>query len=336
MTGKHLGSRFVAASALVGVVLVACAGDLATTALVTDERPCPLGTKTCEGRCVDVLDPLYGCAPELCSACPSAHASLVACRSEGGCKVVACEGLFADCDGASDDGCEADLRDPSSCGACGVVCQGTESCSRTGCGGCGAGELSCDRRCVDPRTDVANCGACGRACQGGPNGVPECQDGVCTLRCSDGFADCDGVPENGCEALPPYYVDGDRDGWGKRVGGYACAPPPSFVTRRGDCDDGEPNVHSGQVAFFAKGYKTGEGTSFDYDCDGVEQPEPVGGSVVQLGACSAAGCTPGYAAVPRTAPAGANLWCGSTVKFTCAGPSTTSCAQAAAPALRCR
>lgn len=335
MVSRAFAGR-VSATALVALVLVACATDLATTTLVAEERPCPAGTKTCEGRCVDLLDPLYGCAPGLCAPCPSAHASLVSCRPEGGCKVLACDGFFADCDGVPEDGCEADLRDPASCGACGVVCQGSESCSRNGCGGCGPGETSCDRRCVDTRSDVANCGACGRVCPGGPNGAPECRDGVCALRCSDGFGDCDGVAANGCEPLPPYYVDGDRDGWGKRVGGYACTPPPSFVGRRGDCDDGEASVNAGQTAFFAKGYKVAEGTSFDYDCDGVEQPEPAGPAAPPLGACSAAGCVPGYAPVPRTAPPGANLFCGSSSKYTCSGTQSVNCGAVPAPTLRCR
>lgn len=328
------GSRLGAAFALVAFVLFACADDLVTTTLVEDGRPCPPGTKTCEGRCVDVLDPLYGCAPELCAPCASAHASLVACRAEGACRVVACEGFFADCDGAPGDGCEADLRDPTSCGACGVVCQGAESCSRSGCGGCPEGELSCDRRCVDPRTDVANCGACGRACASGPNGVAECRSGTCAVRCSEGFADCDGVPDNGCEPLLPYYVDGDRDGWGKKLGGFACAPPPAFVGRRGDCDDGEVDVHAEQPAFFATGYRTPEGITFDYDCDGAERVEPVGGVPPPLGSCGPGSCTPGYAPAPRTAPAGSNPWCGSAAKYTCA-LATGSCATTPAPVLRC-
>ena len=78
-----------------------------------------------------------------------------------------------------------------------------------------------------------------------------------------------------------------------------------------------------QPAYFAVGYtKAGGGTSYDYDCDGIEKGQPG----VAHGACSIP-CVPGYLnAAPR---AGATeLHCGSTSFASCA--STCSVQPAAA------
>ncbi len=62
------------------------------------------------------------------NACRIAHGT-GACSS-GACRVVSCEGSFADCDGNPSNGCEVDLaRDPLHCGNCGRTC---------GSGRCGA------------------------------------------------------------------------------------------------------------------------------------------------------------------------------------------------------
>jgi len=49
---------------------------------------------------------------------------------------------------------------------------------------------------VDLLTDVANCGECGNQC---PN-ESICADGRCALSCRLEEGDCDGIPDNGCEA----------------------------------------------------------------------------------------------------------------------------------------
>ena len=58
---------------------------------------------------------------------------------------------------------------------------------------------------VDLRTDIDNCGECGNTCpRRGSNGEEySCQDGRCVLVCDirEGL-DCDGIPDNGCEAKP--------------------------------------------------------------------------------------------------------------------------------------
>jgi hypothetical protein len=58
----------------------------------------------------------------------------------------------------------------------------------------------CDGSCVDFDDDVLNCGSCGRTCVIG-HAAAACVDGECALAsCEDGWADCDGAIDNGCEA----------------------------------------------------------------------------------------------------------------------------------------
>jgi hypothetical protein len=76
--------------------------------------------------------------------------------------------------------------------------------------GCPAGTADCDgdaaNRCeTDTTRDMANCGECGQRCHanGHDARAATCVDGRCNLTCVDplfGDQDCDGDPDNGCEA----------------------------------------------------------------------------------------------------------------------------------------
>ena len=53
---------------------------------------------------------------------------------------------------------------------------------------------------ADITNDVAHCGGCNRPCSF-PNGTAACLASQCTLAaCQPGFANCDGLAGNGCEA----------------------------------------------------------------------------------------------------------------------------------------
>lgn len=68
---------------------------------------------------------------------------------------------------------------------------------------CGAGQKSCDGRCVktnDPETGCANRGC--EPCQLANTSTTTCDDdGACAVvKCEEGFGDCDSQNDNGCES----------------------------------------------------------------------------------------------------------------------------------------
>jgi len=189
-----------------------------------------------------------GACDALCLAPPNGEA---ACR-EGRCGLGGCEPEFADCDGDPDNGCEAFLDgSATSCGACGVVCpvppNATAACDKGECtrGHCLPGWDDCDERAANGceahlDTSVHHCGACGGTCPTPPNAHPACEEGRCGLgACREGYADCDGDVENGCEV---YLLDSsDHCGACEQ----ACAAPPNASARcragscgLGDCAEG--------------------------------------------------------------------------------------------------
>jgi hypothetical protein len=69
---------------------------------------------------------------------------------------------------------------------------------------CPAGFADCDRNpsngCeVNTNTALGACGACGRACPSVPNAGSTCTNGTCGFTCIAGYADCNGLPADGCE-----------------------------------------------------------------------------------------------------------------------------------------
>lgn len=58
---------------------------------------------------------------------------------------------------------------------------------------------SCGSSCVDIDTDAAHCGACFHACLAAANAAVRCAQHMCSYSCDTGYADCDGVSQNGCE-----------------------------------------------------------------------------------------------------------------------------------------
>ena len=159
---------------------------------------CPLGTKRCGGSCVSVDDPLYGCGAAACTPCSFSH-GLAACDASHACVISICEPGWSDCDGNPSNGCEADLRSPTTCGSCGNSCSG-QKCSQGSCvAACTPPLTDCSGECVNLATDADHCGGCTAPCAQPTAGrFMKCSGGSCTADvCQPGYTACDSTI-NGC------------------------------------------------------------------------------------------------------------------------------------------
>ena len=177
---------------------------------------CNPGFADCDG------DPANGCEANLnastahCARCAnacSAQAPALPLCVAGACATGLgnCPAGTADCDGMVGNGCETNVASGiASCGGCGRVCSlanATERCEAGACVlvSCASGWGNCDgdprNGCeTSTRTSPAHCGGCNRACTYA-NAYGACSFGSCSLAaCVTGFANCDGVTSNGCEA----------------------------------------------------------------------------------------------------------------------------------------
>jgi len=192
---------------------VACGDpDRATPACV--EGACIVDE--CLGNYGDCNDDIAdGCELQLnvndhCGGCGMGCAfagSLTSCTS-GTCVIEACAPGYADCDGSAITACD-DLASDGHCGGCGRACtvDALDNVSAAGCvdRDCETtceplfGDCDGDPGCETPLTSVNNCGSCGGVCSP-PHAVGVCDDGSCGVGgCDQGWADCDGDPQNGCE-----------------------------------------------------------------------------------------------------------------------------------------
>jgi hypothetical protein len=152
---------------------------------------CAAGYKSCAQSCVQISDPAYGCGSG-CMPCALPHADA---RCAGAaCAIKACEPGFQDCDGDPSNGCEADLEQPSHCGACGTACAPGQVCTASGCAPqCNPPLTSCNGACVDLTTSAKNCGGCGSDCHKIPESTAACSAGTCsTPTCASGYTLCNG------------------------------------------------------------------------------------------------------------------------------------------------
>jgi hypothetical protein len=178
---------------------------------------CPAGKRPCGSYCVDDKTDDFNCGS--CSnycdpsgnGAPSIPGGYYGCVN-GTCGGAKCKGQFADCDNDPANGCETSLVSDANCGGCGVACGGGQKCRldpesgprcmcpapQTLCElGCEDG--ICSGQCVDVTSDVANCGRCGSGCGYIPGATRTCDYGACVMRCSEGRADCNNSPSDGCE-----------------------------------------------------------------------------------------------------------------------------------------
>ena len=275
------------------------------------------------------------------------------------CFIVTCSPGTEDCNGSGLDGCETDITTVQNCGGCGNVCNvpnAVPACVSGACavGACNLGFGDCDGNpvngCETMLTTDANCGACGVPCAL-PNGTAACDTGTCTLTsCDAGYFDCDGNPNDGCEALP--CADGQHCATsadcssGVCMGGFCASPTCSDGVKNENetdldcggvcppCADGkdcnaaadcQSDVCSGgvcQTPTCTDGVKNG--TETDVDCGGASCPQcPVGEQCMVDYDCTAGVCVGGFCQAPACNDGVLN---GTETGVDCGGASCPQCA----------
>ena len=194
----------------------------------------------CPGICTNLKsdDDNCGTCGTVCDKRPGPGTQTYLGCVEGKCDRPKCNPFWADCNGDPKDGCEASLSTNDNCGRCGVACTGGNTCgvdpsTQTLRWICDEGETLCDsifyNRCMRLDEDPLSCGRCGYVCPGygRPHFVATCAMGVCDGKCENGYADCDGISETGCET--DTHIDNRNCG----SCGNACAP--NQVCSAGEC-----------------------------------------------------------------------------------------------------
>jgi hypothetical protein len=293
---------------------------------------CSGSEKLCAGTCVSLSDPRFGCGAKTCEPCALPNTKASRCEANGQCGVAQCAPGWDYCEATA--GCTVDPQAPETCGGCsargGANCSLSEVCyerrcvtaaNATNCGPTGSGKplTNCDRACVDLLTHPRHCGACTTACATTGGGAAICANAKCAVDCDENHAHCTGDPAT-CEALLPVYADRDGDTWGSTPvlvdgkGKFACKGAAGEATRGGDCldDPANPaakNVFPQQMQRFSVPYTVGNSPSFDYNCNGIVEPNAPNG-----GSCSP--CVPGFLGTATCGSVGA--------LSTCAGSSSSS------------
>jgi hypothetical protein len=183
-----------------------CAGGRCTS--VT----CTAGHADCNGKASDACEADLGLVAT-CGSC-DVHCGPYA-NGTAGCSgeqcTLTCSDGFADCNKNRDDGCETDLAQVTSCGACGMSCASLPHVASAQCAAGACTQLVCESGFGDCDGNPANgceqalntndhCGTCAGTCSPA-NATGSCQSGSCAISaCADRYDDCDGQVGNGCEA----------------------------------------------------------------------------------------------------------------------------------------
>jgi hypothetical protein len=207
------------------------------------------------------------------NVCPEPENGRAACFN-GVCGVSECVGLFEDCNQEPTDGCEADLRAPTTCLTCGNRCaftNGVPGCDEQGCflaqcepgwvnadgdpgngceyacsptnGGveaCDTVDNDCDTQIdegFDLQNDGGNCGACGVQCLTPDASTALCRAGACEVDvCPEERADCNDDYQDGCEVdlLSPQSCRACGNACAYPRATAGCAPEGCFLAQ---CDE---------------------------------------------------------------------------------------------------
>jgi hypothetical protein len=277
-----------------GTCAKACAdGQDCINAECGEGSGCKEGFDDCDGK--------PGCEANLRNDRRNCGSCFVDCGdkycSGGTCSKINCSNpLTADCDDDETNGCETLLTGAGDCGTCRNECSdfhGTPACLDRKCAiTCDPNFKDCDQNAAtgceaDILNDDANCGGCGIACANA-NGRTKCVEGVCVPSCNPGFEDCDGIPENGCEA----EVLSDVDNCG--ACGKSCVVPHATAACeqglcKNQCEDNFEDCNGGD-----DGCETDLTSPESCGACGVVCNANGGTATCEAGVCGIT-CKPGYA-----------------------------------------
>jgi hypothetical protein len=175
---------------------------------------CNTGFDDCDKQPENGCEVATGTDPQNCGMCGMAckpFANGIPMCANSVCS-ASCAPGYAHCSQNPNDGCEVDTTgDTSNCGACGKTCtapaNATTACDLGKCSfRCKPGFADCNGDAKDGcevtvTGDVNNCGHCGNICPLRPQAnAATCTNGLCGNSCNQGYGDCDGNVNNGCEA----------------------------------------------------------------------------------------------------------------------------------------
>jgi hypothetical protein len=189
----------------------ACSTNHATPSCVSSacQLSCAGGWGNCDGNVGNGCEQDLTGDPDHCGTCTKVCNGTNGTRgcSSGTCTIV-CNAGFANCDGNPDNGCEVNLtNDPTHCGTCTKVCNGTNGtpfCLGGACGiNCTSPWASCDGNVdngceINTSNDVSHCGGCNQPCSNN-HGTPSCSNSVCSIACTSPWGNCNGAVSDGCE-----------------------------------------------------------------------------------------------------------------------------------------
>jgi hypothetical protein len=238
--------------------------------------------------------------------------------------VEGCLGTFANCNGETEDGCEADLmNDAETCSSCDFACSaagGTADCDAGSCIiDCDPGFDDCNEDVsdgceVDLTVSTLHCTECFNACTAVPPEVPVCDGTECLgITCND-VADCGGVqpcgacdPDTQCDDLLTTTTHCGGCGIDctaanaitacEDSGGYSCAIA-ACSGAYADCD--EQYLNGCEIETDTNRNRCGDCLASDAaggsgeDCDVTMGPQ-VAQTSCTGGACKVLSCNSGYA-----------------------------------------
>ncbi len=249
------------------------------------------------------------------NVCSSANGT-AACY-KGACSITCSEG-FGNCDTLVTNGCETNLNTSmQSCGGCGQPCAPANASSSAVCTGgnctfttCNTGFANCNATTSDGceanlTSDAKNCNGCGTVCNF-DHASASCNSGACLLgACDAGYANCDSVASNGCEAnlqTDPNHCNG-------------CSTVCAFTNASATCVGGACTLGTCNAGFSDCDHSAANGCEANLNsdvnnCGGCgTKCDTTGGTPICSGTpptCGYSNCSAGYATCPNGATCGTN------------------------------